>query len=318
MNWKTWTPIILAAALGLIAAKVGRDMVLRIRTSNVSAPKLVQVVVANQDLAPGTALTEGHLQFTPMPPESLPRNPFTDPAVLVGRVVVLPMAKGQLVLEHLLAPTGTGRGPQALVPVGMRAITVEVNEFSGLAGMLMPGCRVDVVSTLQDRKHERAVAKTIVSNVKVLAVGRRTSTVPADDEESSASKSVTLLVTPREAEAIDLASNAGGKTRLVLRGTLDETTVATSGVTAAQLLEGTTDSDRPPVQPVAVVTTPQPTTQPVKQSPVASAKQPRVRTVEVIRSGTVTKVNVPIEEPASAITDGNSDVREAIPGATSP
>src|SRR5687767_6631728 len=133
MNWKTWTPIILAAALGLIAAKVGRDMVLRIRTSNVSAPKLVQIVVTSQDVAPGTSLTEAHLQFAPMLPESLPRNPFTDPAVLVGRVVVLPMAKGQLVLEHLLAPTGTGRGPQALVPVGMRAITVEVNEFSGLA-----------------------------------------------------------------------------------------------------------------------------------------------------------------------------------------
>jgi pilus assembly protein CpaB len=238
-------------------------------------------------------------------------------------VVVLPTAKGQLVLEHLLAPTGTGRGPQALVPVGMRAITVEVNEFSGLAGMLMPGCRVDVVSTLQDRKHERAVAKTIVSNVKVLAVGRRTTTVAADDEESSASKSVTLLVTPREAEAIDLASNAGGKTRLVLRGTLDDTMAATSGVTAAQLLEGTPGEDRPPVQPVAVVT-PKPTTQPVKPAnAVASAtKQPRVRTVEVIRSGAVTKVNVPIDEPAaaaaSAITDGNADVREAIPGATSP
>jgi pilus assembly protein CpaB len=317
MNWKTWTPIILAAALGLVAAKVGRDMVLRMRGNNVAAPKLVQVVVASQDLPPGTALTEGHLQFAPMLPESLPRNPFTDPAVLVGRVVVLPMAKGQLVLEHLLAPTGTGRGPQALVPVGMRAITVEVNEFSGLAGMLMPGCRVDVVSTLQDRKHERAVAKTIVSNVRVIAVGRRTSTVAADDEEASASKSVTLLVTPREAEAIDLASNAGGKTRLVLRGTLDETTVATSGVTAAQLLEGMADNERPPVQPVAVVT-PQPTTQPVKPVAAVAVKQPRVRTVEVIRSGAVTKVNVPIDEPASAITDGNADVREAIPGATSP
>lgn len=315
MNWKTWTPIILAAALGLIAAKVGRDMVLRMRGNHVSAVKLVQVVVAAQDLAPGTALSEAHLRFAPIPPESLPRSPFTDPAVLVGRVVVMPLAKGQLLLEHVLAPTGTGRGPQALVPVGMRAITVEVNEFSGLAGMLMPGCRVDIVSTLQDRKREHAVAKTIVSNVKVLAVGRRTSTAPADDEASATSKSVTLLVTPREAEAIDLASNAGGKTRLVLRGTLDDAAVVTSGVTAAQLLGGETDDVRPPVQPAIVAI---PTTQPeIHTSPLA-AKEPRFRTVEVIRNGAVTKVNLPVEEPGSAITDGNSELQEAIPGAKSP
>ena len=314
MNWKIWTPFILAAALGLIAAKVGRDMVMRMRGSHVSDTKMVQVVVASSDVAPGTALAESHLSFAPMPPASLPREPFTDPAKLVGRVVVSPLLKGQLLLENALAPAGVGRGPQALVPAGMRAITVEVNEFSGLAGMLLPGCRVDVVSTLQDRKRERAVAKTIVSNVTVLAVGRQLTSLPADDEASAVSKSVTLLVTPHEAEAVELASNSGGKTRLVLRGTLDHETVVSAGVTAMELLGGQVQDERPPVQPVVAM----PTTRPVEAVATVVKQAPRVRTVEVIRSGAVTKVNVPLEDESSAVTGGSSAVEEAIPGAKSP
>ena len=313
MNWKIWTPFILAAALGLIAAKVGRDMVLRMRGSHVSDTKMVQVVVASADIPPGTALVESNLSFAPMPPASLPREPFTDPATLLGRVVATPLLKGQLVLENALAPAGVGRGPQALVPAGMRAITVEVNEFSGLAGMLLPGCRVDVVSTLQDRKRERAVAKTIVSNVRVLAVGRQLTSLPADDEASAVSKSVTLLVTPHEAEAVELASNSGGKTRLVLRGTLDHESVVSSGVTAAQLLSGATEDERP-AQAVVVA----PTTRPVEAVATTVKQAPRVRTVEVIRSGAVTRVNVPLEDESSAVTGGTSAVEEAIPGAKSP
>jgi pilus assembly protein CpaB len=318
MNWKVWTPLILAAALGLIAAKVGRDMVLRLRGTEVSAPKMVQVVVASRDLAPGTALSEAHLAFAPMPPESLPRNPFTDPAALVGRVVVLPLVKGQLMLETALAPAGTGRGPQALVPPGMRALTVEVDEFTGLAGMLLPGCRVDVVATLSDRKREQSVAKTIVSNVKVIAVGRRTDSTPADDPETAIAKSITLLVTPHQAEAIDLASRGGGKTRLVLRGTLDHDSVTSGGVTTAQLLGQATTDTRPPVVPLLPIFQ-LPTTRPTPVANPIVKRTPRVRTVEVIRSGAMSKVNLPVEESSNTATaDGNASVQEAIPGAQSP
>ena len=173
-------------------------------------------------------------------------------------------------------------------------------------------------STLSDRKHEQSVAKTIVSNVKVIAVGRRTDSTPADDPETAIAKSITLLVTPHQAEAIDLASRGGGKARLVLRGTLDHESIVTSGVSMSQLLGQATAESRPPVVPYAAVVQ-HPATRPTPTVETIVKRTRRVRTVEVIRSGTMSKVNLPIEESNNTATaDGNASVQEAIPGAQSP
>src|SRR5439155_10895400 len=147
---------------------------------------------------------------------------------------------------------------------------IEINEFSGVAGLLVPGCRVDVVSTLNDQETRHSVARTIVQNVKVLAVGQRltVSNVGKKDEaamsaEAAVAKSVTLLVKPREAEAIELASSSG-RTRLVLRGSFDESIRSGGdGVSVAELL-----GSRPQIsQPVIVEV--QPTTKPVDPTVVA-------------------------------------------------
>src|SRR5207237_9613368 len=156
---------------------------------------------------------------------------FTDTSLLVGRVTESLMAKGQPVLEAMLAPTGSGSGLQALVPTGMRAITVEVNEFTGVAGLITPGCHVDIVATINGGESNTQVAKTIVQNVKVTAVGQRTTTAsePAGNPNEQF-KSVTVLVKLAEAEAIELACSTGRR-RLVLGGGRDDEVAATAGIT---------------------------------------------------------------------------------------
>src|SRR5439155_18696072 len=131
-------------------------------------------------------------------------------------------------------PKGAGGGIQALVPKGMRAITVAVDETSSLAGMLLPGAHVDVVSTLNGGGREDTVALTIVQDVLVQAVGQRMSAHAGDKDGAQLARTVTLVVTPRDAEAIELAGSMG-RTRLVLRGANDRETAEGVGVTFVQL-----------------------------------------------------------------------------------
>jgi pilus assembly protein CpaB len=292
MNWKTWVPLIIAVILGLIAAKVGRDMLVS-RKEGGPDGQLVRIVVAKKDIAPGHTIDANDLTGAAFPPESVPRGSFKQESELAGRVAAMLVVLGQPILDGYLAATGSGSGAQAIVPSGMRAVTIEVNEFSGVAGLLVPGCRVDVVSTLPDAQTRISIARTIVQNVKVLAVGQRLTVNNAGRKEESAmaaeaavAKSVTLLVKPREAEAIELASSSG-RTRLVLRGSFDEAMRQGEGVSVAELL-----GSRPQVTQVAVEN---PTTKPVEQTTVVVEPNhydplpTRKHVVEFIRGTKVTR-----------------------------
>jgi pilus assembly protein CpaB len=295
MNWKTWLPLIVAVVLGLIAAKVGRDILVSRKDSGVDS-RLVKLVVARKEIAPGHTLVATDLMMAAYAPETLPRNGFRKEEELVGRVASAPMIQGQPIVESFLAPVGSGSGAQAIVPAGMRAVTVEVNEFSGVAGLLVPGCRVDVVSTLADQETKSQVARTIVQNVKVLAVGQRLTVnnsarkdEAAMSAEAAVARSVTLLVMPRQAEAIELASSSG-RTRLVLRGQFDEgVRQGGDGVSVAELL-GT--QRQPIVQPVMIE---KPTTQPVTDPVIVEVRPPqqemhtRKYVVELIRGTKLTR-----------------------------
>src|SRR5678815_1688554 len=164
MNVKTWIPLALAIVLGVIAAKVARDVLMKNKPQQTQAVKLTKVVIAKADLLPGRQLQAEDLMVGEVTPQSVPEGAFNEIEQLVGRVVENRTIKGQPVVAAILAPEGAAAGLQALVPRGMRAITIEVNEFSGVAGLLTPGCRVDVIATIQ--AEGGPVARTIVQNVK--------------------------------------------------------------------------------------------------------------------------------------------------------
>jgi pilus assembly protein CpaB len=261
MNFKTWTPLALAIVLGLIAAKVARDTIARGRGGG--ERRSISVVVARAPVAPGQELTADSLTMGPISAQVPPPGTFTDPSALVGRITAAPLFAGQPLVETLLAPTGSAAGLQALVPRGMRAITLEVNETSGLAGMIAPGCRVDVMTTLNGATREGSVACTVVQDVLVQAVGQRLAQgrVP-EEKDAPPVRSVTLIATPRDAEAIELASNLG-RARLVLRGSNDRSLSDSIGVSLVDL-RGEESFMPPVVVPVAPpLVVPVPATQPI-------------------------------------------------------
>src|SRR5205085_6599726 len=135
------------------------------------------------------------------------------------------------------------------------------------------------------------MAKTIVQNLRVIAVGKRLSAVPPSGngangpEEQPTARSVTVLATAEEAEAIDLARHVG-RPRLVLRNGSDEETGQVKGVTVAEL------RGEPKETPVTQLAQLAPTTKPAATQAVETARQKNYREVEIIRAGAASRVRV--------------------------
>jgi pilus assembly protein CpaB len=311
MNMKTVIPLGLALVLGLIAAILVKNTMSHRNLPVPSNANGVTVVVAKQDVDPGKAIEKEDLTIAHVPAEVAPSHVFSDPAQLVGRVAIAPLSRGQTIMESLLAPTGTGSGLQALIPPGLRAVTIEVNEFSGVGGMLEPGCRVDLVSTLNDPKTHEQMSKTILQYIKILAIGRST-TPPHPVEGQPApppSNNVTLLVTPKEAQVLELACSSG-RPWLVLRYGNDNANVSVEP-TALHYLRG--DPDSPDSNTVAAPPSQNPVSAPVAStpfSPVPDATQDERPTTEhwtvtCIRGGAEQKTNftIPLARPDTAGTN---------------
>ncbi len=321
MNWKTWVPLVLAIVLGMVAAKAARDVIMKSRTA-ANNGKFTRLVVTRGDVQPGAVLSAADLTLAQVESGNAPAASFKAIDQVVGRVSETLMVKGQPVIEAMLAPVGSGSGLQALVPPGMRAITIEINEYSGVGGMIAPGCRVDVIATLNDPKGEGRMAKTIVQNVKVTAVGQRTSGAaePASTP-AEMSKSVTILASLEDAEAIELAC-AMGKPRLVLRGGRDNDVMTTAGVslndlkgTGGRLDTGTSAMAVPtpttaPVMPPVVVVPATPTTMPSHGHAVVLRETVDRRVVRIVRGGRVSLVALTVQDPPAPETPSDENVAE--------
>jgi pilus assembly protein CpaB len=249
MNLKTWLPLGCAVLLGTLAAKIGHDMLSRKPAEKTVEVHVAKVVVAKENVAGGSPLKASDLAVTKVDEKLAPAGTISSPEELVGRVVTGQVMKGQPILQGMLAPKGSAVGLTAIVPEGKRAVTLEINEVSGVAGLLSVGCRVDVISTFPGEDGQM-LSKTIVNNLQVIAVGRKFATSGTAAAQQAAkegkdasevndgpvARNVTLLVTPKEAEMLALASQTGNP-RLVLRGSRDESAAATNdaGITLARL-----------------------------------------------------------------------------------
>jgi pilus assembly protein CpaB len=229
MNVKKIAPLLVALVLGLIAAKMMFNFVSnRQTTAEVKRPP---VVLAKHNLDAGAVLSLDDLVLGDVSSDAVPDTVFQSPEELVGRVTEVQLIQGQAITSTLLAAKGVGPGLQAAIPNHMRAVTVDVNEITGVAGYLVSGCHVDLLQTVRDEKTGMPQARTLAQNVKVTAVGMKHN--PQDGDGGG--HSITLLVTPPQAELIELACSVG-KPRFVLRGGNDLDMVDTKGVTFAELM----------------------------------------------------------------------------------
>src|SRR3984893_68335 len=134
-----------ALALGAIVSfTVYRTLQTR---AGAGTPPGVDVVIAANDIAVGAKVEDRDVKVVRFPAADLPPNCFHLKSSVVGRGAVLPIARGEFFLPNKLAGENAGSGMPSLIPPGMRAMSVRVNEVIGVAGFVVPGTRVDVLLT---------------------------------------------------------------------------------------------------------------------------------------------------------------------------
>ena len=183
------------------------------------------------------------------------------------------MVANEMVLESKLAPVGAGAGLPTVIPAGMRAVSVKVDEVIGVAGFVLPGTRVDVLVTVEAPEEDsEPVTKLVLQNVQVLAAGE---SIQRDSEGKPQNVTViTLLVSPDDAEKLTLAATEG-LIQLALRNVMDQDSVRTVGSDVGSLV-----SRRPPARPAA------PAAKPSVRRPAPPAPATQVETYR----GTVREV----------------------------
>src|SRR5687768_6585863 len=152
------------------------------------------VVVAAADLQLGTELKKEDLTVMAFPKGQAPEGAFASPSEILGRGVIVPLVKNEPILAAKLASKEAGAGLPPVIPEGMRAVSVRVNEVVGVAGYVLPGNRVDVLATASPTESRSdTTSKVVLSNVQVLTSGTR---IEQDQDENKPMQVtvVTLLV----------------------------------------------------------------------------------------------------------------------------
>jgi len=196
-----------------------------------------EIVVAAQDIPPGTIFNEetmkkGLTKTTPWPKTSIPAGAFSSQQQIVGKVNRVKILANEPILESRLA--GEGAGLTVRLEAGKRALALRVDEIVGVSGFIVPDDRVDIIltTTPQGAAGDAKISKIVLQNKRVLSVAQSTE---QKDGKPQLARSITLEVTPEEAEKLSLASQEG-QIVLALRGLGDDATTMTIGSNKRDLL----------------------------------------------------------------------------------
>jgi len=178
----------------------------------------VDVIVAADDLQVGARVEEHDIKIIKIPGADLPPSAPRKRADVLGHGVIVPISKGEFILPNRLAGENAGAGLPSLIPPGMRAVSVRVNEIVSVAGFVTPGTRVDVLLTGTPGSGGEQETTTVLQNVAVLASGHTLERTATGEAQTTAV--ITLLVSPDDAQRLTLASSEG-HIQLALRNPLD-------------------------------------------------------------------------------------------------
>ena len=206
----------------------------RVTAGAASHPATKTVFVASRDLAPGALVTERDV--TQQSYISVPAGAITRKEDIVNRGVIMAIHRDAPFFDGTLAKAGEGAGFATIIPPGMRAFTVKVNEVVGVAGFAVAGMHVDVLvaGTPPGAQTAGAISRTLLQNITVLSAGQN---YQKDAEGKPVLvQVVNLLLTPAQAEVMNLATDQ--RIQLVLRNPTDEAIMQTPGAATANLFEG--------------------------------------------------------------------------------
>lgn len=200
-----------------------------------SAGATVPVVVAKGTVPARSIIRADQLEVRSYPAALVPQGAVSDPADLVGKAARVSLQPGEQFLDSKVVDLKPGERPEALsavIPEGMRAMSIAVSQVVSAGGLILPGDYVDIIGSFSVKVGNEEVpdwfARTILENAQVLAVGQTIAAVPLAGEptpvgtpaaggkteqtktsSSSEATTMTLLVTPEQAAWLFLAERKG-------------------------------------------------------------------------------------------------------------
>lgn len=253
--------VALSLVMAISAAWTANRWITAKAAAEEGALKGTHVVAAAMAIPYGTKVEGRHVKYVEIPEGVAPTGFFTSFDDVKGRVATTSISRGEILIEERFAEHDAGSTLAALVGENMRAVAVRVNDVVGVAGFLLPGNRVDIVSA-RKADDRRVVTETILHNIKVLAVDQ---TAATDTNEPIIVRAVTLEVTPKQAETL-VQARTEGQIQLTLRNP-------------------TQSEPEPEPKPEPVVVAKPPPKQPSRPPPARS----RSTTVTIIRGTQVDK-----------------------------
>jgi len=278
MNRRTRTLVVIGAAVALAAVATFAVYRAIQRIPVIEVPIVErEMVVAAVPVPVGVLLTEEHLKVVPWPADSRVPGGHATPEEVIGRGVTAAFVENEPVTEAKLAPVDAGGGLPPLIPEGMRAMTIPVDNIVGVAGFAAVGTHVDVIVTFVNS--EQQLSRIVLNNILVLASGTVIDQERGRQGEAIPPSVATLLVTTTDAERLALALQTG-RIVLALRNPLDVEPVETQGARMASLMAPTPEPVQRVVQGRPRVVTPPP------------PPRPAPYTVETIKGATRAEVQL--------------------------
>jgi pilus assembly protein CpaB len=216
-NRQTLIALGIAVVLGLAAVFLANTF-LSNKQQQAYKGATTKVAVASETLAYGSDITPDKVRFVDYPNTSIPPGAFTNGAQLLPagkkRIALMPIAINEPILNGKISGIGQGASIAALLPEGMRAAAVRINDVSGVAGFVQPNDSVDVLITRQLPSEANAQATDVLlQNVRVIAIDQQAKNA---DGSPKVAKTATLEVNPVDAQKLALAQEVGTLS-LVLR-----------------------------------------------------------------------------------------------------
>jgi pilus assembly protein CpaB len=238
--------VLLALALGCgLVASIGISQVLD-DSNRPTAVETTPIYVALQNINVGDPLTDEMVALEEWPKDKVPVGSLIKWEELEDRRPRTNIYKGEPILDTKLLAKGQTNDPIQATPSGMRLSTIQVDARKSAAGLLSPGDRVDLqlyVNRNEQQGITTPLTKIFLQNIRVFAVDQ-TVEKSADGEDSRAvAKTVSLLVTPRQANKISTAVNMGEVT-LIPRNPDDESIIDDAEESAEGIFERSTAGSR--------------------------------------------------------------------------
>jgi len=267
--------LITVLIFALVVSAAASVLIYRLVNSQVasSAKTGTQVLMAAHNLGRGDLIKEADIKVADWG-GTVPQGAIMKAEDAIGRGVIEPIYVGEPIVESRIAPRGAGAGLAAIIPPGMRAVAVRVNDVAGVAGFVTPGMRVDILlagNPPGNTSNVGTVTKTLLQNVEILSAGQN---IQKDNEGKPVSVPiVNLLVTPEQAEVMSLASNEE-RIQMILRNPTDKEDSKTRGTAVEYLLNGVDGMPGPQAAPKKVVAVKREAPKPPPPPPPAAKPEP--------------------------------------------